>query len=66
MTDRNGVRWYTIREIAVAVDRSVKTVRRALRPYRDECRLTRTNRHPRRLLVMPELVAKALREIFAR
>jgi hypothetical protein len=62
MTDRSGARWYTVREIATETDRACITVRRLLRPYREQCRLTRERPHPRRLLVMPEAVARAIRE----
>jgi hypothetical protein len=64
MTDRHGAKWYTTMEIARDLHKSVKTIRRALRPYRDQCRLTRTQKHPRRLLVMPESIALQIVECF--
>lgn len=64
MTDRHGAKWYTIREIAKDLEKSVMTIRRALRPYRDQCRLTRTQKHPRRLVVMPEAIALEIIEQF--
>ena len=60
--DRSGRRWYTVLELAQLLGVSRVTVRRALRPHRQECRLTRDRRHPRRILVMPDTVAKAIEE----
>lgn len=62
MTDGNGVRWFTVRALAAASERSPKTIRRLARAYRADCRLVRQGQHPRKVLFMPESVANAILE----
>ncbi len=51
-------RWYTVREIALLLHRAPKTIRSLLKPYRTRCRLAREGRNPRRVLYIPESVAR--------
>lgn len=61
MAGRYGVeRRYTVKELANALGRSTRTIRRLLRPYRAECSLVRDGRSPRRVLSIPEHVAKRI------
>jgi lambda family phage portal protein len=52
--------WYTVKELAAFLHRSPKTVRNLLKPYRDQCHLGRDGSHPRKVLWVPQLIARTL------
>lgn len=53
-------RWYLVREIALLLHRSQKTIRRHLKPHRAFCRLGRDGQHPRRVLYVPQEVVDSI------
>lgn len=54
--------WYTLAEVAALLHVGIRTTRRLLAPYREQCHLARKGRHPRLVLWVPVEVFAEIRK----